>query len=85
MKAYFNTCTLNIFKITILFLSLGLIFSSCAFHSGTMSSNAQFGSDAEIVDFAYGKAQTVHVFLIGGLNSETLVRDANEICIQHFP
>ena len=50
-----------------------------------MSSNAQFGSDAEIVDFAYGKAQTVHVFLIGGLNSETLVRDANEICIQHFP
>jgi hypothetical protein len=41
-----------------------------------MSSNAQFGPEAEIVDFAYGSAKTVHVFGIGGLNTESLVKDA---------
>jgi hypothetical protein len=72
-------------KIILIFAGVGLLMSSCAFHSGTMSSNAQFGPDAEIVDFAYGKARTVHVFLIGGLNSETLVRDAKRNMYSAFP
>ena len=71
-------------RISAYFLGL-LILSSCAFHGGMMTGNAELNSNSEIVDFAIGEAQAVRVFMIGGLNSKTLVKDAKEDLYSRYP
>lgn len=50
-----------------------------------MTGNAELNSNSEIVDFAIGEAQAVRVFMIGGLNSKTLVKDAKEDLYSRYP
>ncbi len=56
---------------------ISVIFSSCAFHSGTYTSNAHLEPGKfQVLGFASGTAKTTHVFGIGGLDQTALVHQA---------
>ncbi|MFK8044267.1 MAG: DUF6567 family protein [Crocinitomicaceae bacterium] len=66
-------------------LFLGLL-SSCAFHTGTMTGNATImGPNFTVQGMAYGKAETKHVFGIGGLGKEAIVLEAKRKMYTAFP
>ena len=68
------------------FISLGLLVSSCAFHSGIMTSNPNFTSpDYELTSFATGTASTEKFFGIGGLSKDALVFEAKKNLYSNFP
>jgi hypothetical protein len=62
-----------------------IMANSCAFHSGMMTGNAEISSNSEIIGFATGKSKTSLVFGIGGLDSQTLVRDAKRDMYSKYP
>ncbi len=62
-----------------------VLLSSCAYHGGMMTGNAELNSNSEIVNFAIGQSEAVHVFGIGGLDSKTLVKDAKEDLYSRYP
>lgn len=66
------------------FFGLALL-SSCAYHGGMMTGNAELNSNSEIVSFAIGESKAVHVLGIGGLDSKTLVKDAKEDLYSRYP
>ena len=73
-------------KKLISFISLGLLLSSCAFHSGIMTGNPNFTSpDYELTSLAIGTASTEKVFGIGGLGTDTLVLEAKKNLYSNFP
>jgi hypothetical protein len=60
--------------------------NSCAFHKGVMTGNASLqGSNFEIIDMATGKASTVKVLGIGGLNKNALVLEAKRDLYSKYP
>lgn len=73
-------------KQTILILTLVLLLTSCATHSGIMSGNASI-SDANfnISGFAVGTSKTSHVFGIGGLAKDALILEAKRNLYTNYP
>ena len=64
----------------------GLFLSSCAFHGGMMTGNANLsGGDFEIVSIESGMAKTTHVFGIGGLDHQALVFEAKKNLYKSCP
>lgn len=56
-----------------------LTLSSCAFHSGMMTGNANLsGDNFEILSIESGTSKTTHVFGIGGLKHQALVFEAKK-------
>ena len=70
---------------TVLAIIIITSFTSCAFHSGVMTANLPTDFDQEIVGRAEGRASTVHVFLIGGLDHKYLVTDAKKNLYANYP
>lgn len=60
--------------------------NSCAFHKGVMTGNASLqGTNFELIDMATGKASTVKVLGIGGLNKNALVLEAKRDLYSNYP
>jgi len=57
-------------------LGLLLLMGSCAFHGGMMTANLLPNPESEIVGQGFGRAKTVHVLGIGGLDHQSLMADA---------
>lgn len=53
-----------------------LLLSSCAFHSGMMTSNLPGSSETEIIGTAKGEAKMTHVLFFGGLERNAIVAEA---------
>lgn len=73
-------------KIIPLTLIILMITSSCAFHIGTMSGNADLhGNSFELIDIAVGRASTLRVFGIGGLKKDAIVLEAKQNLYKNNP
>ena len=69
----------------ILFITISVIISSCAFHSGMMTANLPSDFNQEIVRKAEGQATAVYVLGIGGLDHKHLVTDAKKNLYSNHP
>ncbi|MEM6261729.1 MAG: DUF6567 family protein [Bacteroidota bacterium] len=73
MKPVFSVATL---------ITIAVILSGCAFHSGSFVSNIPVDKDGKptytVVDVAKGKASAFYVFGIGGNDRSTLIEDARK-------
>jgi hypothetical protein len=62
------------------------VFNSCAYHSGVITSSASLtNANFQVVELAIGKAQTTHVFGIGGLKSDAIVFEAKQDLLRKYP
>lgn len=69
----------------LLFIALaGTLLSSCAFHSGTISSGP-IEKRVVYTDMAVGVAQTQKLFGIGGISKDALVLEAKRKLVQNRP
>lgn len=60
--------------------------SSCAFHSGTMNSNANLGANNfEIIELVSVQSSTKKYFGFGGLAKDALVLDAKKLLYRKYP
>lgn len=76
MKSVFTLCT----------IVFSLFLSSCAFHGGMMTGNANLsGGDFEIISIESGMAKTTQVFGIGGLDKQALVYEAKKSLYRSHP
>ncbi len=68
-------------------LSILLLFlSSCAFYSGTTSSNVSYnGNNAEMIDIVSAQNSVTRVLGIGGLDKEALVLETKRKMYQQNP
>jgi hypothetical protein len=71
-------------KIPIVIIGACLL-CSCAFHSGVMTADLPTDFNQEIKKRAKGKAATVHVLGIGGLDHKHLVADAKKNMYSNYP
>lgn len=70
----------------LIILFSALLLSSCAFHSGMMTSNANLGNeDFQVLTMGMGSAETQHVFGIGGLDKQALVYEAKKNLYRAYP
>lgn len=69
----------------IYFALVASLLSACAFHGGMMTANHFTDPDCEIVGSGTGKASTVHVFGIGGLDHKNLMADAKKSLYANHP
>jgi hypothetical protein len=73
--------TKQVLSLLLLILSL----SSCRYHEGTLISNASITPSSELVGYASGEAETSIVLGFGGLNTQTLIRDAKQNLYLNHP
>jgi hypothetical protein len=75
----------NLFKAAIAVLVM-FFLSSCAFHTGIMSSSVSLSSNNfKMVKFAQGDASTTKLFGFGGLAKNALVAEAKKDLMQNNP
>lgn len=72
-------------KLSIAIGVIAVSLTSCAYHIGTMSGNAQITNEHfQVVDFAMGTATSNKILGLGGTRRETLVLDAKRDLYAHY-
>ncbi len=67
-------------------LLIGLLLSSCAFHSGQMTSNPYlYDANHELIALAIGTSSTTKLFGVGGLSTDALVLEAKKNLYSNYP
>ncbi len=74
-------------KTSLLLLIVSLLLPSCAYHIGTVGGGSAVITNTNFshIDFAYGRARTVHFLGIGGAQKDALVLEAKRNLYQNYP
>lgn len=65
-------------------IALFLLLSSCAIHSGSISST-EIGTDVIFEDTSYGVSEAKYFLGLGGLSQQTMINDAKKKLYQNRP
>lgn len=63
-------------KIQLIYLSVLILLSSCAYHTGVVTSSSMQGRKVQFVDMAIGYSKSTYFLGFGGLRQDALINDA---------